>query len=110
MPELEFRDPMFLISALLAPLVYLLAARLPSTVTYSSLDLLDRGRPSLRARLANLPALLLALAALALAIALAGPRTGDATTRISREGIALTMVVDHSGSMSARDFVSGKTR
>jgi Ca-activated chloride channel family protein len=106
-PEFEFRDPWFLLSALAAPAVYLLAARLPSVVTYSSLDLLDRGHASLRARLAVLPALLLSLAALALAIALAGPRTGDAFTRISREGIALIMVVDHSGSMSARDFVSG---
>lgn len=109
MAELEFREPLFLLAALAAPLVWLLASRLPSVVTYSSLELFDRAPASLRARLARLPALLLALAALALAIALAGPRTGEATAKIRREGIAIAMVVDHSGSMRARDFVSGDT-
>jgi Ca-activated chloride channel family protein len=109
MASLEFREPLFLVAILAAPLVWWLASRLPSVVTYSSLELMDRAPVSLRARLAKLPALLLALAALALAVALAGPRTGEATARIRREGIALTMVVDHSGSMRARDFVSGDT-
>jgi len=105
--ELEFRDPLFLLTGLLSPLVFVLAARLPSVVTYSSLQIVDAGPSSLRVRLARLPALLLALAALILSIALAGPRTGDATTRISREGIAIAMVVDRSSSMQARDFVEG---
>jgi Ca-activated chloride channel family protein len=76
-------------------------------VTYSSLELVDRAPRSLRARLAGLPALGLCLAALCLAVAMAGPRTGDATRRVSREGIAIVMVVDRSGSMQARDFVEG---
>ncbi len=103
----ELRDPLFLLAALLALPVYLLAARVPAAVTYSSLTLADAAPRSLRVRLAQLPALLLALAVLALAVALAGPRTGDATTKTKREGIAIVMSMDRSGSMDARDFVRG---
>jgi Ca-activated chloride channel family protein len=42
-----------------------------------------------------------------MAVALAGPRTPDAETKISREGIAIMMVVDRSSSMNARDLVQG---
>jgi Ca-activated chloride channel family protein len=104
MPDWELRDPLFLLAGLVAPFVYVLASRLPATVTYSSLAVVDAAPQSLRTRLARLPAVLLALASLALAIALAGPRTGDATTSIQREGIAIAMIVDRSGSMQARDF------
>ena len=111
MPEtgLSLRDPLFLLAALLAPVVFVLAARLPAVVGYSSLAWVAGAPRSLRARLARLPALLLALAVVALAVALAGPRTGDATSVIRREGISIAMVVDRSGSMQARDFVRGDT-
>jgi Ca-activated chloride channel family protein len=105
MPDWELRDPLFLLAGLLAPFVYVLASRLPAAVTYSSLALVDAAPRSLRTRLARLPATLLALATLVLAVALAGPRTGDATTSIQREGIAIAMIVDRSGSMQARDFL-----
>jgi Ca-activated chloride channel family protein len=104
---LELRDPIFLLLAVLAVPVYLLAARLPATITYSSLALVDRATPSLRVRLSFLPAALLAGAVGCLAIAMAGPRTGDASSKVHREGIAIAMVVDRSGSMQARDFVRG---
>ncbi len=104
---LELRDPVFLLVGLLAVPVYLLAARLPSAVTFSSLALVDGAPRSLRTRLSPVPAALLALAVVALAIALAGPRTGDATRKVHREGIAVAMVVDRSGSMQARDFARG---
>jgi len=112
MPDLggfELREPVFLVLGLLAPPVYLLASRLPAAVTYSSLVLVDRAHRSLRTRLAAAPALLLSLAVVALAIAMAGPRTGNATSIVHREGIAIVMVVDRSGSMQARDFVRGDT-
>ncbi len=105
MPDWELRDPLFLLAGLLAPLVYFLASRLPATVTYSSLTLVDGAPRSLRTHLAPLPAILLSAATLLLAIALAGPRTGDATSIIKREGIAIAMIIDRSGSMQARDFV-----
>ena len=108
MADFELRDPLFLVAALLAPVVYLLASRLPASVTYSSLELV-RGARSLRARMAWLPAALLAAATVLLAAALAGPRTGNAVTQVKREGIAIAMVVDRSSSMEARDFVRGDT-
>jgi Ca-activated chloride channel family protein len=110
MPDLaglDLRDPVFLLVAVLALPVYYLASRLPSVVTYSSLAIVDGAPRSLRSRLSSLPAVLLALAVVALAVALAGPRTGDATSKVHREGIAIAMVVDRSGSMQARDFVEG---
>ncbi len=105
----EFSDPLFLLAALLAPLVFLRANRLPATVTYSSLSLVETEHRSLRSRLVWLPAALLAAATVLLAIALAGPRTGDAVSEVKHEGIAIAMVVDRSGSMEARDFVRGDT-
>jgi len=107
MPSMELRDPWLLAFALLAPLVYALAARLPSVVTISTLSHFDGAPRSLRARLARLPALALAAATVLLAVALAGPRTGDTSTHVKREGIAIVMAVDRSGSMNARDFVAG---
>jgi Ca-activated chloride channel family protein len=105
----ELRDPLFLAVGLLAPLVYWLAVRQPASLTFSSLAAADAAPRSVRTRLADLPALLLALAVCVLAVAMAGPRTGNATSRLHREGIAIAMVVDHSGSMQARDFVRGDT-
>jgi len=106
-PDWELRDPLCLLAARLAPAVYWLGDRGTSSLTYSSLELVERATASLRAKLARLPAVLLAVATLFLAVALAGPRTGDATTEVQREGIAIGLVVDRSGSMEARDFVEG---
>ncbi len=101
----EFRDPLFLLSAIAAPLVLWAAWRSTSAVRYSSLQIVDRAPRSWRLRLSKLPALLTAVAVVSLAVALAGPRTPDAETKVSREGIAIMMVVDRSGSMQARDLV-----
>ncbi len=105
MVEWGFRDPWLLLTVLLAPVLYaLLAYRSRAAVTYSTVALVGRAPRSVRSRLANLPALLLALALGAVGVALAGPRTPDAQTRIQREGIAIVMAVDRSGSMDARDL------
>ena len=56
MGNLEFRDPVFLAFALLAPLVYWMASRAPSVVKYSSLGLLEHAPSSWRVRLLPLPA------------------------------------------------------
>lgn len=101
----EFRDPLFLLVALAAPFVLWAASRSTSAVRYSSLSLTDRAPRSWRVRLSKLPAVLMAVAVVSLAVALAGPRTPDAETKVSREGIAIMMVVDRSGSMQARDLV-----
>jgi Ca-activated chloride channel family protein len=105
----EFSNPAFLLVGLLAPLVFFRALRIPASLRYSSLQIVETRTHSLRSRLNWLPAALLAVATLALAVALAGPRTGNAVSEVKREGIAIEMVVDRSGSMEARDFVRGDT-
>ncbi len=102
---MEFRDPWLLSLVLLAPIVMWIARRSPAALRFSSLADLDRVRPTWRVRLAILPSLLIGLAIVCLAIALAGPRTPDAQTKVSREGIAIMAVIDCSGSMNARDLV-----
>lgn len=103
--EWEFRDPWFFALLPLVPLVFWLALRSTSKLQYSSIELLAGTPKSLRQRLAKLPALMLAIGAGALIVALARPRTPERETRISRDGIAIMMVVDLSSSMNARDLV-----
>ncbi|MBW1883294.1 MAG: VWA domain-containing protein, partial [Deltaproteobacteria bacterium] len=107
MNQWELRDPLFLLVGLLAPFVIWLAVRGGGRLLYSSIALFDQTGSSLRLRLAQLPAVLLGLACVLLAVAFAGPRVGDSTTEVHREGIAIQMAIDVSGSMDARDFVSG---
>ena len=84
--------------------MFLLARRPSGRVLFSSFEALPALRGGWRARLAWLPDAALALALLALVLALAGPRIGERFSRIQREGIAIMMVVDTSGSMSALDL------
>jgi Ca-activated chloride channel homolog len=103
---IEFRQPWLLVAALLAIPVYRFARRSPGRLRFSSLALLP-ARRSLRAQLAFVPPLLLAAATVALVVALAGPRVGDRSSRIRRDGVAIMMVVDVSGSMRALDLSEG---
>jgi Ca-activated chloride channel homolog len=104
MGELEFREGWYLLLALLAIPVWSLARRAPGRVVFSSLDALPARSSSWRTRLAWVPDALLALAVVALAVAMAGPRVGDRASRIRTEGIAIAMVVDTSSSMRALDL------
>lgn len=105
--RLEFREPWLLLAAAVAVPVWLLAASSSGRVVFSSLRILPSAGHSWRTRLAWVPDLLVALAAVALAVALAGPRIANKTTQIEREGIAIMMVVDTSGSMRALDLSVG---
>jgi len=107
MNQWELRDPIFLLVTVLAPLVIWLNWRGGGRLTFSSLRLVAETSASLRARLSFAPSLLLGLAIVLLGVAFAGPRVGDATTEVHREGIAIMLAVDVSGSMDARDFVRG---
>ncbi len=101
----EFRDPWFLLLAPLALLAFWFAIRSRSALTFSSLALIKQTSTSLRMWIAKLPALLFALATLAMIVGLARPRTPERETRVSRDGIAIMMIVDLSSSMNARDLV-----
>jgi Ca-activated chloride channel family protein len=104
----EFAHPWFLLAALAALPALYWSRRAAGRVVFSSLRALPHGGQTWRTHLAWLPDALHVLAVIALAIALAGPRVGDKSSRVRREGIAIMMAVDVSGSMRAQDL-AGKT-
>ena len=73
--------------------------RRTASVTFSSLENVKKVRPTARYRVRHFPLLLRVLAVTCFLIAFAMPRKGDETTTVSTRGIAIQMVVDHSGSM-----------
>ena len=79
----EFGDPWFLLLLPLAPLAYWLARRSSSLLGYSSLTLLADTRRSWRQRMSRLPAILLALAVVALVCPSLG-RVRPSGKRVSR--------------------------
>lgn len=107
---LEARDPWLALFALLCVPVYLLSRGAGGRVLFSSLRILPResAARSWRARLAPLPPLLLSGAAALFGLALCGPRIPDQQSRVRRQGIAIMMVVDASGSMAALDLSEGE--
>jgi Ca-activated chloride channel family protein len=100
----DFAHPAFLLAALAAPLAYWWSSRSAGRVVFSSLRALPAGGRTWRTAIAWVPDALMALAVVSLAVALAGPRAGDRSARIRREGIAVMMAVDVSGSMRALDL------
>ncbi len=104
MRGIELASPAMLLVALLAAPAVWWSVRSSGRVLFSSLRALPLGGHTWRSRLAWVPDALAGLTVVALAIALAGPRAGDQSARIRREGIAIMMAVDVSGSMRALDL------
>jgi len=104
----EFSQPWFLLAALLVIPTVWWSLRSSGRVVFSSLRVLPAGGHTWRTRIAWLPDALLGLAVIAFAIGLAGPRKGDENSRERREGIAIALAVDVSGSMKALDLSEGK--
>lgn len=102
--HVEPTHPWLVFVALLAIPAYLMSRGSAGRVVFSSLRALPLGGHTWRTRLAWLPDALIALAVVGLAIALTGPRAGDRSSRVRREGIAVMMAVDVSGSMRALDL------
>jgi Ca-activated chloride channel family protein len=101
---INFAHPWFIFAALAAiPAVYW-SYRSAGRVVFSSLRALPGGGQTWRTAIAWLPDVLFALAIVSLAIALTGPRAGDKSSRVRREGIAIVMAIDVSGSMRALDL------
>ncbi len=93
---------LLLIPAALA-LGWWLVARPPAALRFSRVDGLPAGDAFL-GLLAQAPEWLRAGAVVALAVALAGPRTGVSSVQIDAEGIAAVVALDISSSMLAEDF------
>ncbi len=104
---LEFREPTYLLASLSAILIIILAFAPSGRLVFSSLRLLPAHSSTFRTRLMWLPTALLAAAAIMMGLALAGPRLPDRSQRVEREGIAIMMAVDISGSMRALDLSDG---
>jgi len=105
----RFADPWFLFAIPLAVLAVWWSMMSSGRVMFSSLRALPLGGASWRTKIAWIPDALFGLAVVSLVIALAGPRAGDKHSRVRRDGIAMMMAVDVSGSMRALDL-SEKTK
>ena len=104
MTDFQLASPWFLMLALLAiPYVMFISLAGP-TVAFSSVSSLADMPQTLRSRLTFVPGMLIVISILLFAIALARPQTKDDKSRISREGIAIMLVIDRSSSMNARDL------
>src|SRR5262249_4999280 len=101
---IDFAAPWCLLAVLLALPAYWWASRGAGRLVFSSFRALPDEGGTWRTRAAWIPDALVALAVAALAVALAGPRRGDRTARVRRDGIAIMMAVDVSGSMRALDL------
>lgn len=101
---IELAEPWFLLTALFAAPAVWWSVRSSGRVVFSSLRALPAGGDTWRTRLAWVPDAVIGLTVVALAIAVAGPRRGDETSRVRRDGIAIMMAVDVSGSMRALDL------
>ncbi len=99
-----FAHPWYLLAALYALPVLGFSYAGRGRVVFSSLRALPASGSTWRTKLAVLPDWMMAWAVIALAIALAGPRLGDKNARVRRDGIAVMMAVDVSGSMRAQDL------
>ncbi len=106
--HVDFAHPAAILFALFAIPAWWWSHRTAGRVVFSSLRTLPNGS-SWRTWLAWIPDALTSLAIVMLAIALAGPRLADDNARVRREGIAVMMTIDVSGSMRALDL-SEKTK
>lgn len=103
----ELTEPWFLLLAVLAIPAWWWSRASSGRVVFSSLAALPAAARSWRVRLAWLPDVMFGLAVIAMAIAAAGPRTGDRNTRVRKDGIAIMMALDRSSSMMALDLKDG---
>ncbi len=107
---MEFAAPAALALALLALPVLWLARRRKRGYAVSSGAGFAHTRPTFRLRLARLLPLVRVLAVVVLAIAIAGPRRGDANAVVPGEGIDIALSLDISSSMNTQFGAKGETR
>jgi len=100
----DFAHPFALLLVLFAIPAWWWSHRSAGRVVFSSFRALPASSSTWRTVLAWLPDAMLTAAVVALAIGIAGPRGGDDTAKVRRDGIAVMMAVDVSGSMRALDL------
>lgn len=105
---IEFREPLLLLLALLAIPLFVVMLRPAGRMKFSGFDIWPVRGKSFRSVTSFVPSLLIALAFVALCVSLAGPRIPGGEIREHREGIAMMLVVDKSGSMEALDMSTDK--
>lgn len=106
---MQFATPAALVLAVLAlPVAWLLLSRRRRPIDVPLGLGLAGLRPSFRLRLARLLPVLRVLAVILLAVAVAGPRIGDANAVVPAKGIDIALAIDISSSMSTSQF--GPTR
>jgi Ca-activated chloride channel family protein len=107
-----FKDPWILLFILLVPLYVLIARirRRESSFIFSSSDLVDGLRPTMRVRLSRLPVYLRASALVLAFIALARPQAMLEGSKTVSEGVDIVLALDTSTSMLGEDFKTGYKR
>lgn len=112
MSGFRFHDPLWLLSipVLLFLLVWNHRRRNAHSIIYSSASLVRNLPRSLKQRVRSLLPWAAGLGFVLVAAALARPQLGSEEFRIRREGIAIQIALDRSGSMAAQDFTLGNQR
>ena len=107
---MEFAAPLALLLALLAlPVAFLARRRVRGFAVPSTTALATAGAGGWRLRAARFLPVLRVLAVVALAVAIAGPREGDAESVVPGEGIDIALALDTSTSMD-QQFAGGESR
>lgn len=114
LPALEFHEPRWVILIAALPIAWIwwqfVQGKAIAAIAFPTVARVRGLRPTLRQRLRWVVPLFESLAVLALFVAIARPRKGDARTVIQSEGIAIQMVLDRSGSMEEEMVYRGRRR
>lgn len=110
---IEFKDPWFLVAALVVlPMGWFYVRRKKlGRIGFSTVaGLKELSSASFRSRTRHVVLVLRTLALICLVVALARPRKGLPETEIEREGVDIVLVIDRSSSMLQQDFVENGRR
>lgn len=107
-----FRDPIIILLILLIPpvVLYFLSRKSGPTFTFSSKELIDGFKPTMRTRFSKIPLFFRGAAFVLIILALARPQSMSEGTKTISEGVDIVLVLDTSTSMLAEDFRLGATR
>lgn len=107
-----FKDPWILLLLLLIPLLVVITRkrRMDSAFTFSSKELVEDLKPTLRQRFSGSLVFFRTAALALILIALARPQSILEETKTVSEGVDIVLALDMSGSMLAEDFKMGQKR